>query len=62
MALKDVWKPKVDGVDDVLAEHINAIAEAVIKNEEAVEKNAKDILNKVEKEPGKDLSTNDYTD
>lgn len=34
MALKDIWENKVDGVDDVLAEDINSIAEAVIELEE----------------------------
>ena len=34
MGLKDTWKDKVDGVDDVLAEDINSIAGAVIKLEE----------------------------
>ena len=30
MALKDIWKNKVDGVDDILADDINSIANAVI--------------------------------
>ena len=30
MSLKDIWTNKTDGVDDVLAEDINSIAEAVI--------------------------------
>lgn len=34
MVLKDIWENKVDGVDDVLAEDINSIAEAVIELEE----------------------------
>ncbi len=34
MALKNTWKNKVDGVDDVLAEDINRIAKAVIDIEE----------------------------
>ena len=33
MALKDIWEDKVDDVDDILAEHINDIANAVIENE-----------------------------
>jgi tetrahydromethanopterin S-methyltransferase subunit A len=33
MALKDIWKNKVNGVDDVDAEDINEIAQAVIKIE-----------------------------
>ena len=36
MALKDIWKNKVDGVDDVLADDINSIASAVIKNEKEI--------------------------
>ena len=35
MSLKDTWKNKTDGVDDVLAEDINSIAEAVIEIEES---------------------------
>lgn len=34
MALKNNWKDKKDNVDDILAEHINSIAHAVIENEE----------------------------
>ena len=34
MALKDIWTNKEDGVDDVVAEDINSIAEAVIDLEE----------------------------
>lgn len=34
MSLKNTWKNKVDGVDDVRAEDINSIAEAVIGLEE----------------------------
>ena len=34
MALKDIWTNKEDGVDDVVAEDINSIAEAVIELEE----------------------------
>jgi hypothetical protein len=33
MALKDVWIDKIDDVDDILAEHINSVAHAVIDNE-----------------------------
>lgn len=33
MSLKDTWKNKTDGVDDVLADDINNIAQAVIQNE-----------------------------
>lgn len=35
MFLKDIWKDKTDGVDDVLADDINEIAKTAIKNEEA---------------------------
>jgi hypothetical protein len=35
MALKDIWKNKVDGEDDILAEHINSVAQAVIELEES---------------------------
>lgn len=51
MSLKDVWQNKTDGIDDVLAEDINNIAQAVIDAEK----------NKVDKMAGKGLSTNDYT-
>lgn len=54
MALKDIWKDKVDNVDEVLAEDINNIVHQVIQNEE-------DIDNKVNKVDGKGLSTNDFT-
>lgn len=37
MGLKETWVDKVDGVDDVMAEDINAIAQAVIDLEENVE-------------------------
>lgn len=37
MSLKEIWKDKVDGVDDVLAEDINAIARQAILNEESIE-------------------------
>ena len=37
MALKDIWKDKVNGVDDVVAEDINAIAQSVIECEEGIE-------------------------
>jgi hypothetical protein len=36
MALKNTWKNKIDGVDDVLAEDINSIAQAVIQNEKDI--------------------------
>lgn len=34
MALKDKWTDKIDGVDDVLSEHINDVAHGVIELEE----------------------------
>jgi hypothetical protein len=34
MPLKDTWKPKIDLVDDVMADDINSIADAVIDMEE----------------------------
>ena len=34
MALKDIWTNKTDGVDDILADDINAIANEVINNSE----------------------------
>ena len=40
MAFKDIWKDKVDGVDDVVAKDINDIANQVIKNEEDIQKKA----------------------
>jgi cell division protein ZapA (FtsZ GTPase activity inhibitor) len=47
MSLKDTWKNKTDGVDDVLAEDINAIAEQTIKNEEFIKNKAETSDNKV---------------
>lgn len=38
MAVDFNWTDKVDGVDDVLADDINSIASAVIKNEEEIKK------------------------
>ena len=43
MKLKDIWKDKVDGVDDVLAKDINDMAHAVIKNEENIEQARKHL-------------------
>ena len=37
MSLQEKWKPKVDGQDDILAEDINNIADAVIANEKKIE-------------------------
>lgn len=37
MALKNKWIDKIDGVDDVVAEDINSIAQAVIDLEENIE-------------------------
>lgn len=59
MGLKDTWVDKVDTTtgldgDDIMAEDINAIAQQAIQNE-------RDLENKVEKENGKGLSTNDFT-
>lgn len=34
MALKDTWKPKIDLVDEIMADDINAVADAVIELEE----------------------------
>ena len=36
MALKNNWKPLVDGVDDASAKQINQIAEAVIDSEDKI--------------------------
>lgn len=47
MALRDTWKNKVDGVDDVLAEHINLIAETVIKNEDDIKKQGEEKQDKL---------------
>lgn len=47
MSLKDIWKNKTDGVDDVLAKDINAIAEQTIKNEEFIKDKAETSDNKV---------------
>lgn len=33
MALKDIWKNKVDGIDDVVADDVNDLAHAIIDNE-----------------------------
>ena len=37
MSLKDNWTNKIDNVDDVVAEDINIIAQAVISDEEQIE-------------------------
>lgn len=37
MALRDTWSDKANGVDDILAEDINAIAHAVMANETDLE-------------------------
>lgn len=49
MALKDIWKNKVNGVDDVVAEDINAIAQSAIGCEEGI-KTASDKTAKLEKD------------
>lgn len=36
MALKDIWVNRVDGVDDVVAEDINNVANSVIELEDAI--------------------------
>lgn len=41
MALKNIWKDKTDGVDDVLAEDINNIAQSVIELEKKSEEKPK---------------------
>lgn len=40
MALKDIWTPKRDGIDDILAKDINDIAEEVIETQANVEENS----------------------
>ena len=40
MSLKDNWTNKIDNVDDVVAEDINIIAQAVISDEEQIENNS----------------------
>lgn len=62
MSFKDEWKDLQDATpgmpnsgDDVSVKPINKIAHQVIANEE-------NIINKVDKEDGKGLSTNDFTD
>lgn len=62
MAFKDEWKDLKDATaevpnsgDDISVEPINKIAHQVILNEE-------NIVDKVDKEDGKGLSTNDFTD
>lgn len=49
MAFKDIWRPRVDGVDDADSSAVNEIAEAVIDNENANKKNATAILGKQDK-------------
>lgn len=46
MGLKGNWIDKVDGVDDVMAKDINAIAHQAIENAEAIadSENALDII------------------
>ena len=45
MSLKDTWKNKIDGVDDVLAEDINAIANQAIKAEKEIQTIKEEIGN-----------------
>ena len=49
MALKDTWIDKVNGVDDILAEHINDIAQNVIEiqNELPIYEKTEDVNNKL---------------
>jgi hypothetical protein len=47
MALKDIWTNKTDGVNDILADDINAIANEVISNTEN-KANKGDVLTRVE--------------
>lgn len=49
MALKDTWKDKVDGIDDVLASDINSIARSAIQSEEKIAKQETTISGKVDK-------------
>lgn len=37
MALKDTWRDKQNGIDDILAEDINEMAHAIIENEKKIE-------------------------
>jgi len=39
MALKDTWRPRVDGVDNADSSAVNEIAKAVIEIEENIEEN-----------------------
>lgn len=55
MELKDIWKDLEDGKSEINVDDINLIAQYTIKNETALSK-------KVEKENGKGLSSNDFTD
>lgn len=51
MGLKNNWIDKIDNVDDILAEHINSIAHAVIENEEnKADKNLSNIDDSVFKQ------------
>ncbi len=36
MALKDIWKDRQDGIDDIMADDINSIAKAVIALEDEI--------------------------
>lgn len=49
MALKDTWKDKVDGIDDVLASDINSIARSAIQSEEKIAEQETAINGKVDK-------------
>ena len=49
MAFKDIWRPRIDGVNNADSSAVNEIAEAVIDNENAIKKNATAILGKQDK-------------
>ena len=55
------WKNKIDGVNDVFADDLNTLAAGIIKNESDISNLSDRVDEKVDKQSGKQLSTEDYT-
>lgn len=66
MSLKEKWKDKVDGVDDIMADDVNSIAHAVIEIEEngasSDEIVVDDIMSDVSENPVQNKVIKNYVD
>jgi hypothetical protein len=66
MSLKENWKDKVDGVDDIMADDVNSIAHAVIEIEEngasGDEIVVDDIMSDVSENPVQNKVIKNYVD